>query len=54
MPGWAWLGVVVSDGSMRLIIAQTNNEDNTLMHGVSDCPCVPILGLDLWEHAYWE
>ena len=38
---------------MRLIIAQTNNEDNTLMQGISDCPCVPVVGLDLWEHAYW-
>ena len=49
LPGWVWLGVC-PDG--RLLITQTNNEDNPLMHGVVDVQCVPILGLDLWEHAY--
>ena len=51
LPGWVWLGVS-SDGS--LLITQTNNEDNPLMHGVVDVQCVPILGIDLWEHAYLE
>lgn len=27
--------------------------DNNLMMGVSEIQCVPVLGLDLWEHAYW-
>ena len=49
LPGWIWLGVC-TDG--RLLITQTNNEDNPLMSGVVDVQCVPILGLDLWEHAY--
>lgn len=49
LPGWVWLGVS-DDG--RLLITQTNNEDNPLMHGVVDVQCVPILGMDLWEHAY--
>ena len=51
LPGWIWLGVC-SDG--RLLITQTNNEDNPLMHGVVDVQCVPIIGMDLWEHAYLQ
>ena len=50
LPGWVWLGVDPADG--RLMITQTNNEDNPLMHGVVDVPCIPIVGIDLWEHAY--
>ena len=49
LPGWVWLGVS-KDG--RLLITQTNNEDNPLMHGVVDCMCVPVIGISLWEHAY--
>lgn len=42
--GWAWL--VVKDG--KLEITSTPNQDTPLMEGVT-----PILGLDVWEHAYY-
>lgn len=48
--GWAWLGVK-DDGS--LVITSTPNQDNPLMKGVVDVPCKPIMGLDVWEHAYY-
>ncbi len=48
--GWAWLGVK-DDGT--LCVCSTPNQDNPLMKGVTDCPCTPILGLDVWEHAYY-
>ncbi|WP_304237865.1 superoxide dismutase [Jiulongibacter sediminis] len=47
--GWAWLGVKV-DGS--LCVCSSPNQDNPLMD-VAECPCTPILGLDVWEHAYY-
>jgi Fe-Mn family superoxide dismutase len=47
--GWAWLGV--KDG--KLCVCSTPNQDNPLMKGLVDCPCTPILGLDVWEHAYY-
>jgi Fe-Mn family superoxide dismutase len=47
--GWAWLGVK-ADGS--LCICSTPNQDNPLMD-VAECKCTPILGLDVWEHAYY-
>ncbi|OWZ08267.1 Manganese superoxide dismutase [Phytophthora megakarya] len=47
--GWAWLGVK-ADG--KLAITSTPNQDNPLMPGV-DQPLIPILGLDVWEHAYY-
>jgi len=46
--GWAWL--VVRDG--KLCICSTPNQDNPAMD-VSDCKGTPILGLDVWEHAYY-
>ncbi len=46
--GWAWLGV--KDG--KLCICSTPNQDNPLMD-VADCKCTPILGIDVWEHAYY-
>ncbi|GAA4310677.1 superoxide dismutase [Compostibacter hankyongensis] len=46
--GWAWLGV--KDG--KLNICSTPNQDNPLMD-VADCQCTPLLGLDVWEHAYY-
>ena len=49
LPGWVWLGRC---GNGVLTITQTNNEDSPLMHGVVDEYCVPIVGIDLWEHAY--
>lgn len=47
--GWAWL-LVKSDGS--LAISSTPNQDNPLMD-VADVKGTPILGLDVWEHAYY-
>ncbi len=46
--GWAWL--VVSNG--KLVISSTPNQDNPLMD-VADVKGTPILGLDVWEHAYY-
>ena len=40
-------------GDGKLAITQTNNEDNNLMMGVTEVKCTPVLGLDVWEHAYW-
>jgi Fe-Mn family superoxide dismutase len=48
--GWAWLGVK-GDGS--LCVCSTPNQNNPLMAHHADCPCRPILGLDVWEHAYY-
>ena len=42
--GWAWL--VVKDG--KLLIESTANQDNPIMEGGT-----PVLGLDVWEHAYY-
>lgn len=47
--GWAWL-CKKSDGS--LCICSTANQDNPLMD-IAECPGIPILGLDVWEHAYY-
>ena len=47
--GWAWL-CVKADGS--LCVCSSPNQDNPLMD-VSECPGTPILGLDVWEHAYY-
>lgn len=46
--GWAWL--VVSGG--KLAVTSTPNQDNPLMD-VADVKGTPILGLDVWEHAYY-
>ena len=46
--GWAWLGV--QNGS--LVICSTPNQDNPLMD-VVECKCRPIMGVDVWEHAYY-
>lgn len=47
--GWAWL-CVKADGS--LCVCSTPNQDNPLMD-IAECPGTPILGLDVWEHAYY-
>ncbi len=50
--GWAWL--VVKDG--KLVIGSTPNQDNPLMDILEDDTLrggTPILGLDVWEHAYY-
>ncbi len=43
--GWAWLYV---DGNGKLAVTSTPNQDTPLMDGLT-----PILGLDVWEHAYY-
>jgi Fe-Mn family superoxide dismutase len=48
--GWAWL--CLSEGSLK--ICSTPNQDNPLMDlNELDCHGTPILGLDVWEHAYY-
>jgi len=47
--GWAWL-CVKADGS--LCVCSTPNQDNPLMD-IAECPGTPILGMDVWEHAYY-
>lgn len=47
--GWAWL--CVHRGG-KVEVCSTPNQDNPLMPGVS-CGGTPILGLDVWEHAYY-
>ncbi len=46
--GWAWL--CVKDG--KLEVCSSANQDNPLMPGIG-CGGAPILGLDVWEHAYY-
>lgn len=46
--GWAW--VCVKDG--KLEVCSSANQDNPLMPGIG-CGGTPILGLDVWEHAYY-
>jgi len=43
--GWAWLSV---DGGGKLVVTSTPNQDSPLSEGLT-----PILGLDVWEHAYY-
>jgi Fe-Mn family superoxide dismutase len=47
--GWAWL--CVHKGG-KVEVCSTPNQDNTLMPGVG-CGGYPILGIDVWEHAYY-
>ena len=47
--GWAWLCVHKGE---KVEVCSTPNQDNPLMPGVS-CGGTPILGLDVWEHAYY-
>lgn len=46
--GWAWL--LVQNG--KLVISSTPNQDNPLMD-VAEVKGTPILGVDVWEHAYY-
>lgn len=46
--GWAWLGA--QNGA--LVVCSTPNQDNPLMD-IAECKCTPILGVDVWEHAYY-
>lgn len=47
--GWAWLCV---DAKKELCVCSSPNQDNPLMD-VAECPGTPIMGLDVWEHAYY-
>ena len=47
--GWAWL--CVHPGG-KVSVCSTPNQDNPLMPGVG-CDGTPILGIDVWEHAYY-
>jgi Fe-Mn family superoxide dismutase len=47
--GWAWLCKKADGG---LCICSTANQDNPLMD-IAECPGTPIIGLDVWEHAYY-
>lgn len=47
--GWAWLSV---DGSGQLQVSSTPNQDNPVMD-IAEVKGTPILGLDVWEHAYY-
>jgi superoxide dismutase, Fe-Mn family len=43
--GWAWLSL---DKGKKLVVESTPNQDSPIMHGN-----VPVLGIDVWEHAYY-
>lgn len=47
--GWAWL---IVDANKKLSIGSTPNQDNPLMD-VSELKGTPVLGIDVWEHAYY-
>ena len=48
--GWAWL-VKTQDGS--LAVTSSANQDSPWMQGIADVEGAPIIGLDVWEHAYY-
>jgi len=48
--GWAWLNLG-ADG--KLFVSSTANQDNPLMVNIVDRPGKPLLGIDVWEHAYY-
>lgn len=48
--GWAWLSV---DANKKLFISSTPNQDNPLMTKLAEQIGQPILGIDVWEHAYY-
>lgn len=47
--GWAWLSM---DAEGKLFVSSTPNQDNPLMD-ITEKRGIPILGLDVWEHAYY-
>ena len=47
--GWAWLCI---DTKNELCVCSSPNQDNPLMD-IAECPGTPIMGLDVWEHAYY-
>ena len=48
--GWAWL---CQDASGQLFVSSTANQDNPLMTNIVEKTGTPLLGLDVWEHAYY-
>ena len=48
--GWAWLSV---GNDKKLFISSTPNQDNPLMKNLVEKPGTPVLGIDVWEHAYY-
>ena len=48
--GWAWLSV---DSEGKLFVSSTPNQDNPLMASLVERSGTPILGIDVWEHAYY-
>lgn len=47
--GWAWLVVTADE---KLVVSSTPNQDNPLMD-IAEVKGTPILGMDVWEHAYY-
>lgn len=47
--GWAWLSV---DTNQKLFVSSTSNQDNPMMD-ITEKNGVPIIGIDVWEHAYY-
>jgi Fe-Mn family superoxide dismutase len=48
--GWAWLSV---DAAGKLFVSSTPNQDNPLMSKIVEQQGTPVLGIDVWEHAYY-
>lgn len=48
--GWAWLAV---KDDKSIVICSTANQDSPIMKGVLECTGTPIIGIDVWEHAYY-
>lgn len=48
--GWVWLSV---KEDKSLCVCSTPNQDNPLMTGIAECPGIPVIGCDVWEHAYY-
>lgn len=48
--GWAWLSV---KPDKSLCVCSSPNQDNPLMTGISECTGIPVIGVDVWEHAYY-
>ena len=48
--GWAWL---CADADKKLFVTSTPNQDNPIMANLVERSGTPILGIDVWEHAYY-